>query len=112
MNIITIVGNVGSDPELKYTKTGKPLVTMSIATTRKVKDETETTWHHVECWSELAENVAASILKGTRVIVMGRIAKQEFQTTSGEDRTKTVLVAHDVAPSLMYQTMVVERNER
>jgi len=112
MNTITIVGNVGSDPELKYTKTGKPLVTMSIATTGKVKEETETTWHHVECWAELAENVAASILKGTRVIVMGRIAKQDFQTTSGEDRTKTVLVANDVAPSLMYQTVVVERNQR
>jgi len=112
MNHITISGNLGADPELRYTKNGRPLTTLSVATTRKVKDENETVWHHVECWAELAENCAATLVKGTRVIVIGRMDKQEFTTTSGEQRTKTLIVANEVAVSLIHQNVSVERNVR
>ena len=112
MNQITIIGNLGADPELRYTKNGRPLVTLSVATTRKAKEETETVWHHVECWAELAENCAASLVKGTRIMVTGRMDKQEFTTSSGEQRTKTLIVANEVAVSLVHQSVSVERNVR
>ena len=112
MNQITIIGHLGTDPDLKYTKTGRPLVTLNVGTTRKAKEENETVWHHVECWAELAENCAASLSKGHRIIVTGRIEKHEFTTTTGEQRTKTLIVANEVAVSLVHQTASVERNVR
>ncbi len=109
MNNITIIGNVGQDPELKYLPSGQCSLTFSVATSRKVKEEWQTTWHKVVVWGDMAENCAASISKGNRVIVMGRIDVREWSNKGGEKRTTTEIVADEVAASFKKATAVVTR---
>ena len=110
MNQITIVGNVGKQPELKFTQNGHPMCELSICTEYRNKDKVNTVWHAVETWDTVAENVAASVSKGDRVIVIGRISKHDFTTTSGESRTKTYVVATEVAMSVRFAQVEVTRD--
>lgn len=110
MNQTVIIGNLGANPELRYTQSGKPLVTMNIATNRKVRDEEVTTWHHIEVWDKLAENCAATLAAGTRVIVVGRNEQFSWEDKkTGERRTKSLIVATDVAVSLSRATATIEK---
>lgn len=109
MNNITIVGNVGQDPELRYLPSGQSSLTFSLATSRKVKEEWQTTWHKVVVWGEMGENCAASIAKGNRVMVIGRIDVREWQTKAGEKRTTVEIVADEVAASFKKATAVITR---
>lgn len=110
MNNITIIGNVGQDPELKYLPSGQSSLTFSVATSRKVKEEWQTTWHKVIAWGEMAENCAASIAKGNRVVVIGRIEVREWQTKAGEKRTTVEVTADEIAGSFKKATAVITKS--
>lgn len=102
MNSITIVGNLGQDPELSFTQSGKAKVRFSVADTRKVGEEKETTWHRCVAWGEQAEQIAANISKGQRVIVTGRYKTDEYTTKTGEKRTQMEVLVDDCGPSYRF----------
>ena len=102
MNTITVIGNVGKDPELKYTQGGKAVVKFTMADTRGKDDQKETIWHNVVCFDEMAENVAEQVRKGTRVLVQGRFSERKYQDKDGQDRTWQEVVADEVSLSLRW----------
>ena len=114
-NTTTIVGNVTRDPELRFTPSGTPVCSFGVAWNRKYQrngeDVEEVSFFDVTCWSSLAENVAESITKGTRVVVYGRLNQQSWEQ-EGQKRNKVEIVADDVAPSLRWAKAKVARNER
>jgi single-strand DNA-binding protein len=103
MNYITIIGNV-AEPELRYTTSGKALLKFGLATSRGKDDDKVTTWHNVQVWGEMAENAAAVITKGSRVIVVGKIEVNTYQDKTGANRKDVLVVADDVAVSLRWKT--------
>lgn len=115
-NYCTLIGNITRDPELKYTPSGATVVSFGLAVNRrrKVGDqwEDETSFFDVKCWSQLAENVAESCQRGTRVVVAGRLEQRSWETDSGDKRSKIEVVADEVAPSLRWATCSVNRIER
>lgn len=102
MNNITIVGNLGQDPELSFTKGGKAKVKFSIADTREVNGEKETTWHRCVAWGKTAENVASLFTKGMRVIVSGRYKMDEYTTKAGEKKTSLEVLVDDCGQSIRF----------
>ena len=115
--IVSVIGNVGADPELRYTPGGQPVCTLSVAESRKYTDgqgneQEQTTWWRVVSWKEMAENIADSISKGDRVMVTGRCEIRSFKDTDGNDKWVTEITAYDVAPSLRWATAKVEKNEK
>ena len=115
-NTCTIIGTVGRDPEIRYTPSGATVASFGVAVNRRWKrnDEwqEETSWFDVKCWSQLAENVAESIQRGTRVIVTGRLEQRSWETDSGDKRSKVEIVADEIAPSLRWATAQVTKIER
>ena len=117
-NHVTVIGNVTRDPELRFTPTGACLCTFGVAVNRRWQNRQTNEWEEavsffdVICWKELAENIAESITKGTRVIVTGRLDQRTWDTQDGEKRSKVEIVADDVGPSLRWATVTVTRNER
>lgn len=115
-NTSTIVGNLTRDPELRYTPTGASVTNFSVAWSRKFQRQgqevEETSFVDVTCWGTLAENVAASLTKGNRIVVTGRLEQRSWETPSGEKRSKVEIVADDVGPSLRWASAQVARNER
>src|SRR5438132_1003416 len=117
MAFMTVIGNVGADPELKYTTSGQPVCTLSVAESRKYKDSNDnekeqTTWWRVVAWREMAENIADSIKKGDRVVVSGRCEIRSYKGDDDVDRWVTEITAYDVAPSLRWATATVSKNEK
>lgn len=115
----TVVGNVTRDPELRYTANGVALATFGIAVNRRAKNATTGAWEDadpeffdVTCWRELGENVVESIVKGTRVVVTGRLSQRSWETDDGQKRSKVEVVADEVGPSLRWATATVARTER
>jgi len=101
---VTVVGNLTADPELKTTKTGSSVLKVGVAVNRRWKNkqdewEEETSFFDVNAWGELADNVASSLSKGSRVIVSGRLEQQSWEK-DGQKQSKVVLVADDIGPSL------------
>lgn len=117
-NNVTLVGNVTRDPEIRYTPSGATVVTFGLAVNRRWQNkqnqewEEQTSFFDVKCWAGLAENVAESIQKGTRVVVAGRLEQRSWETDSGDKRSKVEVVADEVAPSLRWATAQVARIER
>ena len=117
-NTVVLVGNCTADPELRFTPSGQALATFSIAVNRRWQNrqtgaqEEQVSFFEVKCWQQLAENVAETITKGSRVLVSGRLEQSSWQTQDGDKRTKVEIVADEVAPSLRYATAQVVRNER
>lgn len=117
-NTAILTGNVTRDPELKYTATGQAVATFGLAVNRKWRNRQTQEWEEsvsyfdVTCWRDLAENVAESITKGARVVVVGHLEQRTWETSNGEKRSKVELQAHDVGASLSWATAVVTRNER
>ena len=111
MNNITIVGNIGQEPELRYTQAGKAVLSFSVGTSMlKGADKTkETTWHDCIAFGEEAENIAASCKKGTRVIVVGRIEKTSYEK-DGKKNYRVQIVANEVGVSIKYDTATSERS--
>ena len=102
---VTFVGNLGGDPVLRFSENGKPRAAFSVAITEGQGDNEKTHWVDVTAFNSLAENVAASLAKGMRVVVVGRIDtyKREIDTTEGAKQITTVkFIAQEVSPSLVF----------
>lgn len=117
--IITVVGNLTADPELRFTPSGAAVANFTVAATPRVYDKQANEWRDGEAlflrcsaWRQLAENVAESLVRGTRVVVQGRLKQRSFETREGEKRTVVEVDAEEVAPSLKYATAKVNRAER
>jgi single-strand DNA-binding protein len=102
VNTITVIGNVGRDPELRYANSGTAVLKFSIADNYGRDDNKKTSWHNVTVFGEMAENVGAVLSKGQRVIVIGRNEESEYTTREGEAKKKWQIIADDVALSLRW----------
>lgn len=116
--VITIVGSLGADPELRFTAGGIAVANLSIAVndrklnrqTNEWEDgETQTQWYRASVWREFAEHVAGSLTKGSRVIAQGRLKQRSYETREGEKRTTIELEVDEIGPSLRYATAQVTR---
>lgn len=116
-NTVTITGNLVSSPELRFTPAGQAVATFGLAVNRRWKNkrdewEEAVSFFDVVAWKELAENVAQSLTKGTRVIVTGRLDQRTWETDSGDKRSKVEVVADEIGPSLRWANAEVTRVER
>ncbi|MFE7174248.1 single-stranded DNA-binding protein [Streptomyces sp. NPDC057616] len=116
---ITIVGNLASDPDLRFTPSGAALVKFSVASTPRSYDKSTNQWQDgtamfLRCtaWRDLAQHVAESLTKGMRVVVTGRLRQHNWQTEQGENRSMLGLEVDDIGPSLRFATAKVERVQR
>ena len=100
LNKIMLIGNLGQDPELRYTPEGNPVANFSIAVTyrRRVNEEMqdETEWFNVSCFNRTAENVNQYLTKGQKVYVEGRFQSREYVGQDGNQRRSFEVVANDV----------------
>ncbi|MCL2803685.1 MAG: single-stranded DNA-binding protein [Micrococcales bacterium] len=117
--IITVIGNLTGDPELRFTPSGAAVANFTIASTPRVFDRQNQQWRDGETlfmrcsvWREAAENVAETLVKGTRVIAQGRLTQRSYETRDGEKRTAVELQVDEVGPSLRYASAKVTRNAR
>lgn len=116
---ITLVGNIASDVELRFTPSGAPVANFRVASTPRTFNKTTNQWEDGEAmfltcnvWRQAAENAAASLAKGMRVIVQGRLKARTFQNREGENRTVFEIDVDEVGPSLTFAAAQVERNPR
>lgn len=111
-NTITVVGNVTRDPELRFTQGGMAVANFGIAWNKKKADgEEEVSFFNVSCFRQLAENVAESITKGSRVVVYGMLQQRSWDTPDGDRRSAVEIIADDVAPSLKWASAEIRKNE-
>src|SRR4051812_16487058 len=114
--IITVVGNLTADPELRYTQNGLAVANFTIASTPRTFDRQANDWKDGEAlflrasvWRDFAEHVAGSLSKGSRVIATGRLKQRSYETKEGERRTAIELEVDEIGPSLRYATAQVTR---
>ena len=117
--VITVVGNLVDDPELRFTPSGAAVANFRIASTPRTFDKQSNEWKDgdalfLSCavWRQAAENVAESLQKGMRVVVQGRLKQRSYETREGEKRTVVELDVEEVGPSLKYATAKVARVQR
>ena len=111
-NTVTVVGNVTNDPELRFSQGGMAIASFRVAWNKKKQNgEEEVSFFDVTCFRGLAENVAESITKGTRVVVHGTLNQNSWDNQEGERRSKVEILADDVAPSLLWASAEIRRNE-
>ena len=117
--IITVVGNLTADPELRFTPSGAAVANFTVASTPRMFDRQTNEWKDGEAlflrcnvWRQAAENVAESLTRGARVVVTGRLKQRSFETKEGEKRTVIELDVDEVGPSLRYATAKVNRTQR
>ncbi|MCH1865733.1 single-stranded DNA-binding protein [Nocardioides sp. CFH 31398] len=117
--VITVVGNLVDDPELRFTPSGAAVANFRIASTPRTFDRQSNEWKDGEAlflscsiWRQAAENVAESLVKGMRVVVQGRLKQRSYDTQQGERRTVFELEVDEVGPSLRYATAKVTRTQR
>jgi len=115
-NNITLVGNLTRDPELRFTANGRAVASFGIAVGRRYQVNGEwkeqTSFFNVSVWGDLGENAAASLSKGNRIVVTGRLEQREYTTREGDKRTAIDVIADDLGPSLRWATAQVERTPR
>lgn len=117
--IITVVGNLTDDPELKFTPSGAPVANFTVASTPRTFDKQTNEWKDgdalfLRCaaWRQLAENVAESLTKGQRVIVTGALRVRQFERQDGSKGTSVEMNVDEVGPSLRYATAKVTKVSR
>ena len=117
--VITIAGNLVSDPELRYTPTGQAVATFRVASTPRFMDRQTNEWKDGESlflscnvWRQAAENVAESLQRGMRVIVQGRLKQRSYETKEGEKRTVYEVEVDEVGPSLRNASAKVTKTQR
>lgn len=117
--VITVVGNLTADPELRFTPSGAAVANFTVASTPRTFDRQSNDWKDGEAlfmrcniWRDAAENVAESLTKGSRVIVSGRLKQRSYETREGEKRTVVELEVDEIGPSLRYATAKVNRASR
>lgn len=102
INRVTLLGNLGADPELRFTQSGQAVLNMRLATTESWFDKTtneakeRTDWHSVVVWGRRAEGLAKFLKKGSQILVEGRNQTSEYQDREGNKRWKTEVVANNV----------------
>jgi single-strand DNA-binding protein len=115
---VTVAGNLTRDPEIRYTREGQATTSLSVAVNRRWQNQQTKEWEEsvsfldVVCWRDLAENVALSLSKGSRVLISGRLEQRSWETDSGERRSKVEIVADDIGASLRFATTDVHRVHR
>src|SRR5664279_347213 len=116
---ITVVGNLTSDPELRFTPSGASVASFTVASTPRFLDKGTNEWKDgdalfLRCgvWRQAAENAAESLHRGDRVIVTGRLRQRSFETREGEKRTVVELDVEEMGPSIKYAAVRVEKNDR
>lgn len=115
--IITVVGNLTADPDLRFTPSGAQVANFTVASTPRTFDRATGEWKdgdsmflNCSVWRQAAENVAESLTKGMRVIVQGRLKSRSYETREGEKRTVFEIDVDEVGPSLRYASAKVSRN--
>ena len=116
-NFVQIIGNVTRDPELRFTPTGAAVCSFGIAWTPRKKtdngwEDGEASFFNCSAWRDLGENIAASINKGTRVIVTGQVTSRDWEDRDGNKRTSIEIDVDECSPSLRWATAQVDRTER
>jgi len=114
--VITVVGNLTADPELRFTPSGAAVANFTVASTPRTFDRQSQEWKDGEAlflrasvWREFAEHVAGSLTKGSRVIATGRLKQRSYQDREGNNRTSIELEVDEIGPSLRYATAQVTR---
>lgn len=117
--VITVVGNLTGDPELRFTPSGAAVASFTVASTPRTLDKATNEWKDgdalfLRCsiWRQAAENVAESLQKGMRVVVQGRLQQRSYDTKEGEKRTVYEMQVDEVGPSLKYATAKVNKTTR
>lgn len=117
--VITVIGNLTADPEMRFTPAGAAVANFTIASTPRTFDRQTNEWKDgdtlfMRCsvWRETAENVAETLTKGMRVIAQGRLAQRAYETKEGEKRQVTELEVDEIGPSLKHATAKVTRTQR
>jgi len=117
--IITVVGNLTADPELRFTPSGAAVASFTIASTPRTFDRNTNEWKDGEAlflrcslWRQAAENAAESLTRGMRVIAQGRLQQRSFETREGEKRTVVEMQVDEIGPSLRYASAKVNRTQR
>ena len=118
-NSVTLVGNLTDDPELRFTAQGAAVANFRIAVSKRIRDpqtnewkDGDTSFFRVNVWRQLAENVAESLTRGTRVIVTGTLKMRQWETQEGEKRSVVEVEATEVGPSLKWATAKMEKTSR
>lgn len=102
MNNLTIIGNLGKDPELRYSQSGKAVAKFSVATTKGRDENKKVTWHNVVCFEEQAEQVCEALRKGMRVVVVGEMSVNKYTDKDGIERLGFEIVANEIGASLRF----------
>lgn len=117
--VVTVVGNLTADPELRFTPSGAAVANFTVASTPRTFDRASGGWKDGEAlflrctiWRQAAENVAESLTRGARVVVQGRLKQRSFETKEGEKRTVVELEVDEIGPSLRFATATVNRAQR
>ncbi|MGH8840263.1 MAG: single-stranded DNA-binding protein [Jiangellaceae bacterium] len=117
--VITVVGNLTDDPELRFTPSGAAVANFRVASTPRTFDRQTNEWKDgdplfLSCsvWRHAAENVAESLQRGARVVVTGRLKQRSYETREGEKRTVVELDVDEIGPSLRYATAKVTKTQR
>ena len=117
--VITVVGNLTADPELRFTPSGAAVASFTIASTPRTFDRNTNEWKDGEAlflrcslWRQAAENAAESLTRGMRVIAQGRLQQRSYETREGEKRTVIELQVDEIGPSLKYASAKVNRTQR
>ncbi|MCF2532171.1 single-stranded DNA-binding protein [Yinghuangia soli] len=117
--VITVVGNLTADPELRFTPSGAAVANFTVASTPRTFDRQTNEWKDGEAlflrcsvWRQAAENVAESLVKGMQVIVQGRLKQRSYETKEGEKRTTYELEVDEIGPSLKFATAKVTKAGR
>jgi single-strand DNA-binding protein len=114
--VITVIGNLTADPELRFTQSGRAVANFTVASTPRYFDREAGEWKDGEAiflrcniWQQAAENVAESLTRGSRVLVSGRLKQRAYETREGDKRTVVELAADEIGPSLRYATAKVTK---
>jgi len=116
-NTVTLVGNITDDPELRFTPSGLPVANFTVAVNRRVpkdggwEDKLEG-FFRCSCWRDMAENVAESLTKGSRVMVVGRLQQRSWEDQDGNKRSTVEVQVDEVGPSLRWATARPEKSQR
>lgn len=114
--VLTVVGNLASDPELRFLNSGTAVCNFTVLSTPRSFDKNSGQWKDGETlamrctvWRETAEHVSESLNRGTRVVVSGRLKQRSYDTKDGEKRTVVEMEVDEVGPSLRYATVTVNK---
>jgi single-strand DNA-binding protein len=117
-NTVTLVGNITEDPELRFTPSGRQVANFTVAVNRRFRNQSGQ-WEdkldgffRCSVWAEMAENVAESLVKGSRVVVVGRLQQRSWEDPEGNRRSAVDILVDEVGPSLRWATASVQKSQR